>query len=95
MEPLKNRWAEVKAEVTAMDEAAQKQTKGPAYNKLRNQMQEKLIAWVEELSKVRVLDAACGSGNFLYLALKRMLDLWRKRRFSARSTACPLFFRSR
>jgi type II restriction/modification system DNA methylase subunit YeeA len=41
-------------------------------------MQEKLIAWVEELSKVRVLDAACGSGNFLYLALKRMLDLWKE-----------------
>jgi hypothetical protein len=40
-------------------------------------MKEKLFAWVEELSKVRVLDPACGSGNFLYLALKRMLDLWK------------------
>ncbi len=40
--------------------------------------------WVEELSEVRVLDPACGSGNFLYLALRRMLDLWHEVRiFSA------------
>lgn len=25
---------------------------------------------------VRVLDPACGSGNFLYISLRRMLDLW-------------------
>src|SRR5208337_2043227 len=71
------RWSEVQAEVTALDEAAQKAS-GNAYAKLRKQMQEKLFAWVEELSKVRVLDPACGSGNFLYLALKRMLDLWKE-----------------
>ncbi len=28
---------------------------------------------MEELSKVRILDPACGSGNFLYVALRRML----------------------
>jgi hypothetical protein len=27
---------------------------------------------------VRILDPACGSGTFLYLALRRMLDLWRE-----------------
>jgi type II restriction/modification system DNA methylase subunit YeeA len=38
---------------------------------------EKLLgAWIDELTAVRVLDPACGSGNFLYLALRRMLDLW-------------------
>jgi type II restriction/modification system DNA methylase subunit YeeA len=38
---------------------------------------EKLLgAWIEELTSIRVLDPACGSGNFLYLALRRMLDLW-------------------
>jgi type II restriction/modification system DNA methylase subunit YeeA len=35
-----------------------------------------LSAWIDELTSVRVLDPACGSGNFLYLALRRMLDLW-------------------
>src|ERR1035441_617705 len=39
-------------------------------------MKDKLYAWLAELSAVRILDPACGSGNFLYLALRRMLDLW-------------------
>lgn len=38
---------------------------------------ERLLgAWIDELTSVRVLDPACGSGNFLYLALRRLLDLW-------------------
>jgi len=36
--------------------------------------------WAAELSRIRVLDPACGSGNFLYLALKRILDLWHQAR---------------
>jgi type II restriction/modification system DNA methylase subunit YeeA len=83
MAPLEHRWHEVKAE--AQELAAKAQTaKGGAYNKLRAQMQDKLYAWLKELSAVRILDPACGSGNFLYLALRRMLDLWREvYRFSA------------
>ena len=77
MAPLERRWHEVKAE--AQELAAKAQTaKGGAYNKLRAQMQDKLYAWLKELSAVRILDPACGSGNFLYLALRRMLDLWRE-----------------
>src|ERR1019366_6469354 len=68
----------VKAEALALAEAAEKQSKGAAYSKLRAQMQDKLYGWLAELSKVRILDPACGSGNFLYLALRRMLDLWRE-----------------
>ena len=32
------------------------------------------------LAQVRILDPACGSGNFLYIALKRLLDLWHQAR---------------
>jgi type II restriction/modification system DNA methylase subunit YeeA len=52
-------------------------------------MQETLYAWVQELSRVRVLDPACGSGNFLYLALKRMLDLWQEVRLFAAHHGLP------
>lgn len=76
--PLRKRWEEVKTEATALADAAEKEPKAPARNKLRNRLQETVFGWVEELSKVRVLDPACGSGNFLYLALKRMLDLWKE-----------------
>jgi hypothetical protein len=39
--------------------------------------------WATELSSVRILDPACGSGNFLYVALKRLLDLWHETRIFA------------
>ena len=65
-------------------EAAQRGVqKAARTNKLRAQLQDKLLAWVEELSKVRILDPACGSGNFLYVALRRMLDLWHEARIFA------------
>jgi type II restriction/modification system DNA methylase subunit YeeA len=84
IEPLQARWQAVKAEALALAEAAEKQRKGAAYTKLRAKMQDKLYAWLAELSAVRILDPACGSGNFLYLALRRMLDLWKEvYRFSA------------
>jgi hypothetical protein len=76
--PLQARWQAVKAGALALVEAAEKQRKGAAYNKLRAQIEEKLYTWLKELSAVRILDPACGSGNFLYLALRRMLDLWRE-----------------
>jgi type II restriction/modification system DNA methylase subunit YeeA len=90
MAPLERRWQEVRSE--ALELAAKAQTaKGGAYNKLRAQLQEKLFAWVEELSKVRILDPACGSGNFLYVALRRMLDLWKEAYVFAAAHGLPTF----
>jgi type II restriction/modification system DNA methylase subunit YeeA len=88
MAPLRARWQQVKAEATAIAEAADK-AKGAAYAKLRDKMQATLYAWVQELSRIRVLDPACGSGNFLYLALKRMLDLWQEARLFAAQHDLP------
>ena len=84
MEPLQQRWAEVKTEALALAEASENERraevstkkKGTVYPRLRKQLQDTILNWVEELSEIRVLDPACGSGNFLYLALRRMLDLW-------------------
>ena len=44
-----------------------------------------------KLSEVRVLDPACGSGNFLYLALRRMLDLWHEVRVFCAEHGLPTF----
>jgi type II restriction/modification system DNA methylase subunit YeeA len=46
--------------------------------KLRAQLEARLLDWMDELARVRILDPACGSGNFLYIALKLLLDLWRE-----------------
>jgi type II restriction/modification system DNA methylase subunit YeeA len=89
MAPLEARWAVIRAEATALAASAAGKSRGAAYNKLRDQMQTTLYAWVEELASVRILDPACGSGNFLYLALKRMLDLWQQARIFAAEHGLP------
>jgi hypothetical protein len=99
IEPLQRRWVTVKAECTALAEAAEREKlaeakakkKGSAYPKLRSQLQDTIVSWIEELSAVRVLDPACGSGNFLYLALRRLLDLWHEARIFSAEHGLPTF----
>ena len=78
MAPLRRRWDEVQAQALklaqARDEAKTPQTR-------RNRQQDLtalLTAFAAEIAQVRVLDPACGSGNFLYVALKQLLDLWKE-----------------
>jgi type II restriction/modification system DNA methylase subunit YeeA len=74
MEPLQRRWAEVRQKATEIVEKAKTQQK-VGQTKSRKALSELLKGFSDEISKVRVLDPACGSGNFLYVALKRLLDL--------------------
>jgi type I restriction-modification system DNA methylase subunit len=77
MEPLRRRWAEVEqkaAEIIAKSKTLQK----AGQTKSRKALSDLLMGFAAELSKVRVLDPACGSGNFLYVALKQILDLEKK-----------------
>ncbi len=97
--PLQRRWVTVKKEALALAAAAEKERlaevsakkKGTAYPKLRKQLEDVILNWVEELSEIRVLDPACGSGNFLYLALRRMLDLWHEVRVFCAEHGLPTF----
>jgi type II restriction/modification system DNA methylase subunit YeeA len=75
MTPLRRQWAEIQQQIrtlaTQRDQAA-----APAQRtKLTNQMQELVTSFASEIAQVKVLDPACGSGNFLYVALKQLLDL--------------------
>jgi type II restriction/modification system DNA methylase subunit YeeA len=78
--PLKQRWEAVKHRVLeALEiERAEEAARNGKQARLRVDLpSENLLgAWIDELTAVRVLDPACGSGNFLYVALRRMLDLW-------------------
>jgi type II restriction/modification system DNA methylase subunit YeeA len=74
MEPLRRRWAEVRQNAEALVEKSKTQQKA-AQTKSRTALSNLLHGFADELSKVRVLDPACGSGNFLYVALKSILDL--------------------
>jgi type II restriction/modification system DNA methylase subunit YeeA len=79
MAPLRRRWEAVKAEAEAKAEARD-QAKGRQrqYDGLHAQLSSLLLDFAQELSQVRVLDPASGSGNFLYVALKQLLDLWKE-----------------
>jgi type II restriction/modification system DNA methylase subunit YeeA len=74
MDPLRRRWAEVQKEVEHL--VARRDVASGASRTRQQQALERLLrGFTEEIAAVRVLDPACGSGNFLYVALKRLLDL--------------------
>lgn len=92
MAPLRRRWVEVQAQA---DDLAQQRDAEDAPRKRANRQQELvnlLVGFSLELSRVRVLDAACGSGNFLYIALRLLLDLEKEVVTRAGELGCPLFF---
>ncbi len=74
MAPLRRRWAEVQALAEALV-AKRASTTGAQKVKLTGDINKMLQGFCEELEAVRVLDPACGSGNFLYVALRALLDL--------------------
>lgn len=60
LDPLRKEWAEAYAEASRAKDETQKQI---------------IVAFLDRLRAVRVLDPACGSGNFLYLVLRGLKDL--------------------
>ena len=82
MESLRRRWATVQQSVlhALAEEAALATTQRAPRLGLNRPALTLLQDWAVELSAVRILDPACGSGNFLYVALKRLLDLWHEAR---------------
>jgi type II restriction/modification system DNA methylase subunit YeeA len=65
-DPLLAEWATVKADMERLLSA-----KKPK----RTQAEKALQGFLERLRTFRVLDPACGSGNFLYLALRTLKDI--------------------
>lgn len=71
-EPLLAEWAQVKARI--IEHKKTTKSKGKKANQEVKAIYE---AFQLRLSQFRVLDPACGSGNFLYLALKALRDVER------------------
>jgi hypothetical protein len=76
MRPLRRRWAEIreKAETYLLEHP------DPPINKRQRDkraahVDAPITSFLADLHQVRVLDPACGSGNFLYVALQAMKDL--------------------
>ncbi len=74
MQPLRRTWAEVQQR--ARELAQRRDTaSGGTRTRLDNELASLLLGFQGEIGGTRVLDPACGSGNFLYVALKQLLDL--------------------
>ena len=74
MAPLRRRWEEVQEQALALAERRDA-ARGSRQAKLEGELFGLLRHFREELAAVEVLDPACGSGNFLYVALRLLLDL--------------------
>ena len=73
--PLLAEWKEVKAEVADKLERADAAGARAARTRFRRQADRALRTFLERLRGFTVLDPACGSGNFLYLALYALKDI--------------------
>lgn len=72
--PLEREWAEVRAGIEAALAKAEA-TQGAPRTRARAEAERLMREWRERLLRFRVLDPACGSGNFLYLALLALKDI--------------------
>ena len=76
MRPLRREWEKVKLEADALAEAWRNaDSAGGAKTRARNRLQRLLHGFGDRIANTKVLDPACGSGNFLYVALRQLLDL--------------------
>ena len=73
VEPLEREWDAAKAKIGPLVEKYHAGGKG--YQKAGQEAQTLFLGYLERLKNFRVLDPACGSGNFLYLSLRALKDL--------------------
>lgn len=72
--PLRREWEAAKAEIAAQRAARDRAKSDAARTRAENAARAAYDAFRDRLGGFRVLDPACGSGNFLYLALMRLKD---------------------
>ncbi|WP_338502376.1 class I SAM-dependent DNA methyltransferase [Sphingomonas kaistensis] len=100
IDPLEAEWAEALAQMTALVESAPKRTAErlltPAEKRKAETLQAEASAihsaFIERLANFRVLDPACGSGNFLYVALRALKDIEHRANLDAEALGLPRGF---
>jgi hypothetical protein len=75
MAPLRRRWQEVRERALEVAKSRDAASSKATRTKCNKELTGLLMGFAGELAQIRVLDPACGSGNFLYVALKQLLDL--------------------
>lgn len=91
IEPLTAEWEEAKAKIVAELDKAGK-AKGGVRTKAENRAKKLHDDFIEKIARFRVLDPACGSGNFLYLALRALKDIEQQANSEAENLGLPRGF---
>ncbi|TCT42798.1 class I SAM-dependent DNA methyltransferase [Martelella mediterranea] len=105
IEPLAAEWSATRSVIEGLmkkaelADAAAKTTRGRSGSRKQgaattaiNAAQAALDAFLKRLSNFRVLDPACGSGNFLYVALRELKDLEHRAQVEAEALGLPRGF---
>lgn len=100
IDPLEAEWADALARMTALIDSAPKRTVERLLTPAEKRKAEKLrdeaaaihSAFIERLVNFRVLDPACGSGNFLYVALRALKDIEHRANLDAEALGLPRGF---
>ena len=90
--PWLGEWAAAKEEIAACLERADRARSRAARTRQRAQAERVLREFLERLRGFTVLDPACGSGNFLYLALHALKDLEHRVQLEAEATGLQRSF---
>lgn len=98
--PLSEEWAAIRSDIEELVASAPQQTADKLLRgsdkakrtKVLDKAQELLRSFVERLRTFRVLDPACGSGNFLYLSLLALKDLEHRANLEAEALGCSREF---
>jgi type II restriction/modification system DNA methylase subunit YeeA len=81
--PLQTEWESIKAQIAQEMEKYQKAKAASTRTRAWNAARALYNRFLNRLKQVRVLDPACGSGNFLYLAILALKDLEHKANLDA------------
>jgi type II restriction/modification system DNA methylase subunit YeeA len=92
VEPLLAEWAKVKAQIEAALSKAESAKSRSARTKAEKEAERLHAAFLERLRGFRVLDPACGSGNFLYLSLLALKDIEHRTNLEAEALGLPRGF---
>jgi type II restriction/modification system DNA methylase subunit YeeA len=92
VEPLTHEWDAVRAKIEALMERHRTHKSKGEKTKAYNEAQSLHRAFLDRLKDFRVLDPACGSGNFLYLSLIELKNLEHRVNLDAEMLGLPREF---
>ena len=90
--PWISEWKAEKPKIAAELERAKAAKSQAARTRLRKQAERRYRRFLDRLRAFTVLDPACGSGNFLYLALQELKDLEHRVQIEAEAFGFPRAF---